>query len=36
MTQLISSSLLVCLGEKMEARGGIEQPIKVSQNLSIS
>jgi hypothetical protein len=31
MPQLISNSQLVCLREKMEARGGIEPPVKVLQ-----
>ena len=35
MTQLTSNNLLVCLREKMEARGGIEPPIKVLQTFAL-
>jgi hypothetical protein len=32
VTPLISNRQLACLSEKMEARGGIEPPIKVLQS----
>jgi hypothetical protein len=35
MPQLISNSQLVCLREKMEARGGIEPPVKVLQTFAL-
>jgi hypothetical protein len=35
LLQLISNRQLVCRGEEMEARGGIEPPIKVLQTFAL-
>jgi hypothetical protein len=35
MPQLVSNRQLVCRREKMEARGGIEPPIKVLQTFAL-
>jgi hypothetical protein len=35
LLQLISNRQLVCRGEELEARGGIEPPIKVLQTFAL-